>query len=257
MATPLPSLFISHGAPDLPIRTGPTQDFLRRLLQTLPKPRAILAVSAHWLTTRPMVNATQQPRTIYDFGGFSPALYDLTYPALGQPELAEKVAALLSQAGFSAGLNSTRGYDHGVWTPLILADPDGTLPVVQLSIQPRETPHHHLRVGQALAPLREAGVLIVGSGAATHNLWAMGSGYGSTPPGWVVEFDGWLAANIAENNLDNLLNYRQVAPFASKNHPTEEHLFPLFVVIGAGRQGRQIHHGFTYGALSMAAYAFD
>ncbi|HEY9887003.1 MAG TPA: class III extradiol ring-cleavage dioxygenase, partial [Candidatus Obscuribacterales bacterium] len=122
---PLPSLFLSHGAPDLPIRTGGTQDFLRGLLHTLPPPQAILAISAHWLTAQPTVNTAPQPATLYDFGGFPQRLYNLTYPAPGHPTLATQVAALLAQAGFSTRTNSQRGYDHGVWTPLILADPDG------------------------------------------------------------------------------------------------------------------------------------
>ncbi|MGJ3250790.1 MAG: DODA-type extradiol aromatic ring-opening family dioxygenase [Elainellaceae cyanobacterium] len=116
---------------------------------------------------------------------------------------------------------------------------------------------HHLYLGKALSPLREEGVLILGSGAATHNLWSFGDRYDAPPPEWVVEFDDWLAQTIAANDISSLLNYRNIAPFASKNHPTEEHLFPLFVALGAGGRGRQIHHHFTYGAFSMAAYAFE
>ncbi|HHP7246307.1 MAG TPA: DODA-type extradiol aromatic ring-opening family dioxygenase [Elainellaceae cyanobacterium] len=255
--SPIPSLFISHGAPDLPIRTGPTQDFLRQLFQVIPKPKAIVAVSAHWLTAHPTISKAAKPETIYDFGGFPQRLYELIYPAPGDPALAERVAELLTQAGFTPRFNGKRGYDHGIWTPLILADPDGTIPVVQLSMQTHEPIQHHFYLGKALSPLREEGVLILGSGAATHNLRSFSDSYDAPPPEWAVEFDDWITKTIAENDLSNLLNYRDLAPFASKNHPTEEHLFPLFVALGAGGRGRQIHHNFTYGAFSMAAYVFE
>ena len=255
--TSLPSLFVSHGAPDLPLRHGPTQDFLRSLLQTLPKPEAILAISAHWLTAQPTVSTAEQPKTIHDFGGFPQALYELTYPAPGRPELAEQVISRLTEAGFSAGINCDRGFDHGVWTPLMLAVPEATIPVVPLSIQPHETPLHHYELGKALAPLRDEGVLIFASGAATHNLGAFDGNYNAPPPAWAVAFDDWLAEAVAANDLQRLLGYRQHAPHAVQNHPTEEHLLPLFVALGAGGPGERIHHGFTYGAFSMAAYAFS
>lgn len=253
----LPSLFVSHGAPDLPLRTGPTQDFLRSLLQTQPQPEAILAISAHWLTAQPTVSATEQPQTIYDFGGFPQALYELRYPAPGNPKLAEQVVARLAETGFSAGMDRNRGFDHGVWTPLILAAPEANIPVVQLSLQPHETPLHHYHLGKALAPLRDQGVLIFASGAATHNLGAFDGNYNAIPPKWATAFDDWLARAIAANDIQALLNYRQQAPHAAKNHPSEEHLLPLFVALGAGGPGQQIHHGFTYGAFSMAAYQFN
>ncbi|MGB3200327.1 MAG: class III extradiol ring-cleavage dioxygenase [Nodosilinea sp.] len=253
----LPSLFISHGAPDLPMRAGSTQDFLRSLLQTVPKPRAILAVSAHWLTAHPMVSTAAQPKTIYDFGGFPRQLYELTYPAPGSPELAERVMTMLHEAGFEARTHQNRGFDHGVWTPLILADPEGTIPVVPISLQPHESTLHHYQLGKALAPLRGEGVLIVASGAATHNLGYFDSDYNAAPPDWAVAFDAWLAKAILDRDIAALLDYRQRAPHAAQNHPTEEHLLPLFVALGAGGSGQQIHSGFTYGAFSMAAYRFD
>ncbi|RZM81721.1 DODA-type extradiol aromatic ring-opening family dioxygenase [Leptolyngbya iicbica] len=251
-----PTLFISHGAPDLPIREGATQTFLRGLFTEIPVPKAIAIVSAHWLTAQPTISSAAKPATLYDFGGFPPELSQLVYPAPGHPTLADKIANLLTAQGFPVRLNGQRGYDHGVWTPLILADPTGRIPVVQISMQPHETPAHHLRLGKALAPLRDEGVLIVGSGAATHNFGGFSDRYDAPPPDWAVAFDDWLANAIAQNNITQLLNYRQIAPFAARNHPTEEHLLPLFVALGAGGQGRQLHRGFTYGAFSMAAYAF-
>ena len=255
---PLPTFFISHGAPDLPIRTGPTQAFLGQLLTTLPQPpTAILAISAHWLTAHPTLSTHPQPQTLYDFGGFPPRLSELVYRAPGHPALAQRVAERLRQGGFLPQFNRHRGYDHGAWTPLILMDPAGQIPVTLLSVQPQETPAHHLHLGKALAPLRNEGVLIIGSGAATHNMAAFNGDYHAAPPTWATEFDRWLADTIAHNDITALVNYRQLAPHAERNHPTDEHLLPLFVALGAGGRGQQVNHGFTYGAFSMAAYRFD
>ncbi len=253
--SPMTALFISHGAPDLPIRSGPTQTFLRQLGKTLPVPRAIVVVSAHWPTAEPTVSIHPSPKTVYDFGGFPPELYQLSYPAPGDPALARRMVELFTQAGWPIHADADRGYDHGVWTPLTLLYPDAAVPVVQLSLQPGQGPAYHLRLGRLLAPLRSEGVLIIGSGAATHNLGAFAS-YDASPPAWVREFDQWLAAAVAENNVADLLDYRQQAPHAVQNHPTDEHLLPLFVALGAGGRGRRLHQGFTYGAFSMAAFAF-
>lgn len=252
---PLPALFISHGAPDLPIRDGATQHFLKQLRHRWPKPRAILMISAHWLTSEPTVSLAPAPKTVYDFSGFPAELYQLMYGAPGDPTLAQQIATRLRDAGFAVDTHVHRGFDHGVWTPLILAWPEATIPVVQLSVQPRQGPAHHLRIGEVLAPMRSDGVLIIGSGAATHNLAAFGP-YDARPPVWVEAFDDWLAAAIHRHGVSDLLAYRQLAPYAHENHPTEEHLLPLFVALGAGGEGQQIHRGFTYSAFSMAAFAF-
>ncbi|NEQ51144.1 MAG: dioxygenase [Leptolyngbya sp. SIO3F4] len=251
----LPSLFISHGAPDLPIRKGSTQTFLQQLGNTLPIPRAILVISAHWLTAVPTVSTNKQPKTVYDFGGFPLELYQLNYPAPGDPALASRVVELFTAADWSVKTNATHGFDHGVWTPLILTYPNANIPVVSLSLQPSHGPKYHWQLGKLLAPLRSEGVLILGSGAATHNLRAF-SDYGASPPHWAKEFDNWLTTTIHDNDIGSLLNYRKQAPYAVQNHPTEEHLLPLFVALGAGGLGEQIHQGFTYGAFSMSAFAF-
>jgi 4,5-DOPA dioxygenase extradiol len=251
----LPTLFLSHGAPDLPIQERPVTQFLRSLSAQFPKPRAILVISAHWLTARPRVSKALQPKTIHDFSGFPSALYDLQYPAPGAPELADRVAELID----GCELHPTRGLDHGTWTPLMLAYPEADIPVTQLSIQPDQDPTYHWQLGQALAPLLNEGVLIIGSGSATHNFAAFGTEYEAPVPQWVQIFDEWLAQTIASGDWSALLDYRQRAPFAIENHPTEEHLLPLFVALGAGGtivQGTQLHRGYSYGAFSMAAYAF-
>ncbi|PZD72191.1 4,5-DOPA dioxygenase extradiol [Acaryochloris thomasi RCC1774] len=254
----LPAIFLSHGAPDLPIREGAAQQFLRALHKQIPRPKAILVISAHWLSDSPVVSATPQPRTIHDFSGFPKQLYELSYPASGDPELAARASELLTQAGITCEVHPFRGLDHGAWTPLTLIYPKANIPVIQLSIQPYRDPRYHWEVGQALEALRQEGVLIIGSGSATHNLNASRESYSASPPEWVTQFDDWLAKTITQGNWDDLLNYRQLAPYAQENHPTEEHLLPLFVALGAGGKaikGQQLYRGFTYGTLSMAAYA--
>lgn len=256
----LPTLFLSHGAPDLPIRNGAVNQFLRSLSYQFPKPRAILAISAHWHADRPTVSAAPQPRTIYDFSGFPGALYQLTYPAPGAPELADRVVQLLNQAGFPGETHPSRGLDHGTWAPLMLAYPQADIPVTQLSIHYYRNPHYHYQLGQVLEPLRQEGVLVLGSGAATHNLYAFDHDYDAAPPNWVQQFDHWLTVTIAQKNWEALMQYRQIAPYAKENHPTEEHLLPLFVTLGAAGQdpqGTLLHQSYTYGAFSMAAYAFN
>lgn len=251
----LPALFISHGAPDLPIREGATQDFLRQLQTQIPQPKAILVISAHWNAPHPVVSAAPNPKTIYDFSGFPAALSQLTYPAPGAPELAARVAELL--ADWKVEVHPTRGLDHGAWTPLMLIYPEAQIPVTQLSIQYHASPTYHFKLGQALQPLRDEGVLILASGAATHNLGAIAHPNASVPPSWVTQFDRWLSKAVTTHNLPDLLNYRQLAPHAVDNHPSQEHLLPLFVAMGAGGDRvTQLHQGYTYGVLSMAAYAF-
>ncbi|XGV99093.1 MAG: class III extradiol ring-cleavage dioxygenase [Leptolyngbya sp. BL-A-14] len=255
-----PTLFISHGAPDLPLREGPAHAFLQQVGQKFPKPKAILVVSAHWNTPAPVVSRASSPCTIYDFSGFPAALYQLTYPAPGAPALADRVVELLQRKGLKGATHPDRGLDHGAWTPLLLMYPEATIPITQLSIQYDADPAYHLHVGEALAPLRQEGVLILASGGATHNLYAFGAGENGKPPAWVSDFDHWLEMTIVQGDRASLLNYRQLAPYAKENHPTDEHLLPLFVALGAADEcakGIRLHHSYTYGVFSMAAYAFQ
>lgn len=259
MAT-LPSLFISHGSPELPLRPSLTHDFLKQLGQQIEKPQAILVISAHWSTHHPVVNGSIQPRTIHDFSGFPAELYQLNYPVCGAPQVAERTHELLQAAHFQSQIVVDRGLDHGAWNPLLLMYPDANIPVIQLSIQPHLDPAYHLRLGQAITPLKEEGVLILASGTATHNLWEIGGyRYDNSPLVWVKNFAEWLNQNVIEGNVDALIHYRDLAPFAQRNHPSAEHLLPLFVALGAGGEGStaiQLHQSYTYGVLSMASYAF-
>lgn len=256
-----PAIFVSHGAPTLPLEQSAANDFLRNLGPSLSKPDAILAVSAHWDSERPTVSAVQQPETIYDFHGFPQDLYRLRYPAPGAPQLADRVAGLLKGQGLRAEIDLGRGLDHGAWTPLILMYPEADIPVTQLSIQPHLGPEHHYRVGEALRPLRDENVLILASGGATHNLREFfGHRDAAGAPSWVKEFDEWLAAAVEARRTGDLLDYRRLAPHAARNHPTDEHLLPIFVALGAatpGAAGQRLHSSYTGGVISMDAYRFN
>jgi len=256
----LPSLFLSHGAPTLPLTDTPARAFLSQIGRTLEKPKAILVVSAHWETETPAVNAVAHNETIHDFYGFPRALYDMKYPAPGAPELATEIAATLRAAGFDCAIDKQRGLDHGAWVPLLLMYPQADIPVLQLSVQPHLGPLHHLRVGLALASLRQKGVLIIGSGSFTHDLSEFrGHGPNDAAPDWVNSFADWFHAALTKNQTSALIDYRRQAPFAVKNHPTEEHLLPLYTAFGAAGdevQAERLHASATYSVLRMDVYAF-
>ncbi len=254
----LPSLFISHGAPNLPLAPSPAREFLRHLGHSLPRPQAILVISAHWQARVLSLSSRPQQYAVHDFGGFPEALYRLRYEPPGAPDLAVQVAGLLEAAGFSSRLEPQQGLDHGAWVPLLLAYPEAEVPVLQLSLQRGGDPAWHEALGQAIAPLRHQGVLILASGSVTHNLAEL-SLAPSPPPTWARQFSDWLTATIEHGDRPALRHYRQLAPAAYRSHPTEEHLLPLFVALGAGgpeAQSLTLHDSYTYHSLSMAAYAW-
>jgi 4,5-DOPA dioxygenase extradiol len=256
----MPAIFVSHGAPMLVLEAGAARNFLCVLGTSIPRPQWILAVSAHWETVVPTVSAAECPATVHDFYGFPQELYRLRYAAPGIPALARRVVDLLDGAGLPVEISPDRGLDHGAWVPLMLAYPDADIPVTQMSIQSARGPAWHWALGEALRPLREEGVLILASGSATHNLREFGHhGRDAAPPGYVAAFNEWLAAAVTEGRRADLLAYRSQAPDAARNHPTEEHLLPLFVAAGAGTTGRgeQLHASYTYGAFAMDAYRFE
>jgi 4,5-DOPA dioxygenase extradiol len=257
----LPSVFVSHGAPTMLLQEGPTQTFFAQLGATLPRPRAVLCISAHWETSAPRITGSSAPATIHDFYGFPEPLYQIHYPAAGDPELAAQVAALLREVGLPAEIDGERGLDHGTWVPLRFMYPQADVPVIQLSLQSRLTPRHHLDTGRALRSLRAQGVLIMGSGGATHDLSGFRRHAVDAPAtDYALAFDRWLQDAIIAGETEALLDYAREAPQASRNHPTPEHFLPLFVPLGAAGEaarGRQMHAGFTYGALSMAAYVWE
>jgi 4,5-DOPA dioxygenase extradiol len=257
----LPTIFLSHGSPMLALQDSPARRFLQELGKTLPRPRAIVAVSAHWETRGPALSLAERPETIHDFGGFPRALFEIEYPAPGAPDAARRTAQLLEDAGIAAGLSTQRGLDHGAWVPLRLMYPDADVPVTQLSIVHGAGPAEHERIGLALAGLREEGILVVGSGSLTHNLYEFrGQGIDAPVPHWVSVFEAWMKARIEAGDRAALLDYRRAAPYAAENHPSEEHLMPLYVAMAAaGPQAgaRQLHASFEHGVLAMDAYAFE
>ncbi|CAM3830337.1 DODA-type extradiol aromatic ring-opening family dioxygenase [Ectopseudomonas alcaliphila] len=254
----LPSLFISHGSPMLALEPGLSGPALARLALELPRPKAIVVVSAHWESQSLLLTAGAQPRTWHDFGGFPAPLYAVQYPAPGAPQLAREIAQQLNDAGLPAELDAQRPFDHGAWVPLSLLYPQADIPVLQLSLPSHLGPELQTRVGRALASLRAQGILLIGSGSITHNLgelnWRAGPDV-ITP--WAKEFRDWLVEKLEADDEEALHHYRLLAPNAARNHPSEEHLLPLFFARGAGGTFKVEHSGFTYGALGMDIYRFD
>lgn len=254
----LPAIFLSHGAPTLVMEDIPARQFMAGLGASLPRPNAILCISAHWETPEPAVSGAVRPETIHDFYGFPDALYRLTYPAPGAPELARRVKDLIPEAAIDPG----QGLDHGAWNPLMLLYPAADIPVTQLSVQVAGGPDWHLELGRRLAPLAGEGVLILASGGAVHNLrqFQIDS---RNPADWAVAFDDWLAERIIAGDVEALLDYRRLKPEGRMAHPREEHFLPLFVALGASvagaskGKGRPLHRSFAHGSISMAAFAWD
>lgn len=256
----MPTVFVSHGAPDIVLQQdSPTLACWQQLGKSLPRPKAILVLSAHWTSTNPTLSTVAKPATIHDFGGFPNRLYRLQYPAHGVPELAAQVQACLSNAGIPLRIDNQRGLDHGAWIPLMIMYPDADIPVTQLSIQPNAGTAWHLQLGKALQPLREQGVLILTSGAVTHNFAWLSRSDKPLPAAQI--FSDWLGDHLRQRNIDKLLNYRDnVAPFGADSHPTEEHLLPLFVSLGASTAEDKLTRytpEFTYSALAMDAYVWQ
>jgi 4,5-DOPA dioxygenase extradiol len=253
-------VFVSHGAPTLALRDAPARQFLKGLGPAIGRPRAIVAVTAHWETPRVAVGGAARPRTIYDFGRFDNALFDIRYDAPGDPALAEQITDLLCAAGIASGVDPMRGLDHGVWVPLRLMFPDADIPVVPVSVQSGHGPAHHLQVGRALVPLTREGVLVLGSGSFTHDLARFrGQSQDAAVPDDVRDFANWFDAALTEGRPCDTLSYRALAPHAVEQHPTEEHLLPLFVALGAagpGLRAERLHSSATFGVLRMDAYRF-
>jgi 4,5-DOPA dioxygenase extradiol len=254
----LPTLFISHGAPTLALKAGEIGDVWHRLAQSLPKPSAVLAVSAHWFTDRPLVATTDKPETIHDFYGFPEEFYRITYPAPGAPALAKRALDLLQTAGIPAAADARYGLDHGAWVPLKSFYPKADVKVAQLSVQPARDARWHYRIGQALAPLRDENVLILGTGGSTHNLRELDP-HAVAAPEWAKQFDDWLGDALEHGRIEDLLDWQIKAPNARRAHPSPEHFLPLFVALGAAGEGakaERVHSGFSMGGLSMSAFRF-
>ena len=260
--TPIqPALFVPHGAPTFALHPGAAGAAIAAAAGALPLPRAIVVVSAHWDTALPTIGFADRPETIHDFRGFPEELYALHYPATGCREAAEEVAAAIQTAGLPVERDAGRGLDHGVWVPLRLMFPDADVPVIPLSIQSQGGPHQAYRLGQALAPLAGKGFLIVASGNVTHNLrdYQAAARSGGRTPAYVRQFADWIAARLDAGDIPALLDYRRQAPGAVQSHPSDEHLLPLHVALGAGGENaraERFHSGIDDYVIAMDAYSF-
>lgn len=255
----LPSLYVSHGSPMFAVEVGSTGPALRAWAQAHPRPSGIVVMSPHWMTRRPMVMSTPKPSTWHDFGGFPAELYQLQYPAPGDPALAQEALALLQATGIAAGSDDERPLDHGAWVPLMHLYPEADVPVVQLALPSDAGPAQVFALGRALRALRERGVLLLGTGSMTHNLGEFFGGAREPAP-YVLEFSRWVEDKLSQGDNAALLNYRRQAPHAQRAHPTEEHFLPLFFALGAAADGVGPHYisrEVMYGMLAMDAFAME
>ena len=229
MEQKMPALYIGHGAPPLledPIWGGE----LASWSADLPKPKAILIVSAHWESAPLTIGTTETIPLIYDFGGFAPKYYNIQYRAPGAPDLASRIKALM---GEHVAEQPNRGLDHGAYIPLMKMYPNADIPVLQMSI-PTQDPEKLFAIGKKLAPLRDEGILIIGSGFLTHGLpYLKEFRIEATPPGWSIEFDLWAKEVLERGAIDELMNYKALAPGLPYAHPTVEHFAPIFITLGA------------------------
>ena len=265
---PLPPLYLSHGSPMIALEPREAGAFMQRLGPAIDarfgRPKAILMLSAHTTARTPVLLAAERHEAVYDFGGFDPQLHTLRYDAAGAPALAARVASLLSKRGIAAQSVAQGGLDHGIWTPLRYAWPAANIPVLPLAWVPTQSPAALFAMGEALAPLANEGVLIIGSGSITHNLRRVFAGglRAEADQPEIAEsraFREWIHSRAVARDWDALFAYRAKAPHAVDMHPSDEHFLPWYIAAGAG--GREhaalrLHDSVTYGSLAMDAYAF-
>ncbi len=264
----LPTLFVSHGAPTLALDRadrlgshGGLAAALAGFARAIRPPKGVLIVSAHWCTGMTMLTGAAAPATVHDFTGFDSALLSIGYPARGSLDLAGRVHGLLGTAGIEAGIDLEQGFDHGAWVPLLHLFPEAQVPVVQMSLQPAAVAGCQHAIGRALSSLPGEGVLVIGSGGLTHDLraaFSMGSAAAQVP--WSRAFADWIAACLESGDTEALLDWRARGPEADRNHPTSEHLLPLFLALGAAGESwsaRRVYQGAVMGAISLDTWAFD
>lgn len=259
----MPALFVAHGSPMIAIEDNPYARFLNQLGQTLPKPRAIVIFSAHWEDPIQKVSAVDQYSTIYDFGGFPPALYQVRYDAPGDPELAGRILSALQDRKIASQVDATRGLDHGAWTILSRIFPTREIPVVALSVNQNLAPQQQYAIGQSLSFLRAEDVLVIGSGVTIHNFqYVEFDREDALPAPWAEEFNGWLTDRVKAWDLPALFDYDKQAPNVRMAVPIRgrEHFIPLFYAMGAGDPGRSVeilHSSYQLGSLSNTVYQFS
>jgi 4,5-DOPA dioxygenase extradiol len=256
-----PAVFLAHGSPMSVLGGDDHAAALNAFGEKHQGAKAILIVSAHWQVSKPLrLTAWDRAPLVYDFGGFPKELYQVTYPAPGNPALAARIAGVLRAAGQEVTLEMERGLDHGAWVPLRLAWPQAATPVLELSF-PFASPEELFQIGKALRPLREDGILVAGSGGIVHNLRRVHlEDKQAAVDEWAAQFDAWIAEQVASRSLEKLFAYRTLAPHARLAAPTSEHFDPLFVTLGAAfpeEPVETIFAGFQYGNLSMRSFSFS
>ncbi|SAI58397.1 4%2C5-dopa dioxygenase extradiol [Bordetella ansorpii] len=254
-----PVLFISHGSPMMAVEPGRTGAVLQAWgTAQAERPKGIVVVSPHWMGHGLAVSTRDRQVAWHDFGGFPPELYHLQYAAPGSPELAARVQQVLADAGMQAGNDPRRPLDHGAWVPLRYLYPDADVPVVQLALDVGRDARGQYELGRALAPLRDEGILLIGSGSLTHNLRDVRMPHGAPAVDYVPAFQDWYARHVAAGDIDGLLDWQASAPGAARAHPHDDHLMPFYVALGAGGPVRtRLVDEVAYGALAMDAYAFS
>lgn len=253
-----PTLFVSHGAPTFALEPGRAGAQLAEWGRRLEWPPAVVIVSPHWMTHGVKVTGALRPATIHDFGGFDPKLYELAYPAEGDPALARRIASLLAQAGWPAAIDPERGLDHGAWVPLLHLYPQAHVPVLQVSMPADLDARGAYELGRALAPLATQGVLVVGSGSLTHNLYEFRVG-SAGEAGYARAFTDWIRQAVRSADIARLVGALDLAPDARRAHPTAEHYLPLLVALGAAPQvlpATVLDGGIVHGVLAMESYVF-
>jgi len=254
--TRMPAVFFGHGSPMNTLEHNQYTEAWRRLGELVPKPKAILAISAHWYVRGTAVTAMEEPRTIHDFGGFPQELFEVEYPAPGDPALAVRVRQLL--APVEVTLDESWGLDHGTWSVLVHAYPKADVPVVQLSIDGTKPPRFHFELAQRLAPLRDEGVLIAGSGNVVHNLGRIQWAAGAKPYDWAVRFNDAVRGYLAAHEPGALIDYLSLGEDARLSVPTPEHYLPLLYVIAQQGENETISFpvdGIEFGSIGMLTAA--
>ncbi len=253
MTKPMPAVFLGHGNPMNALAHNAWTEGWATVGKEMPRPRAVLSISAHWYLPATLVTVAQAPRTIHDFGGFPRELFEVKYPAVGDPELARRVQSLLAPT--SVGLDDAWGFDHGTWSVLNHVFPEADVPVVQLSIDETQQPEVHYKIAKRLAPLRDEGVLIMGSGNLVHNLHAYAWGRKEVEPlDWAVRFEGRARELLLAGDHDPLINFESLGKDALLSVPTPDHYLPLLYVIALQRAGDEVTfpvEGFDGGSISM------
>lgn len=250
-------IFICHGGPTLVVENNEYTAYLKDLGKKL-TPKAVVIFTAHWETEVTEISSIEGTYDmIYDFSGFPKELYSIKYPAKGSKEVASQLQSMLRNKGIESRLDESRGMDHGAWDVLYLMFPNADIPVVQVSLNPQLPMEKQYEIGRAIMELGKEDILIVGSGSTVHNLATI-DWNSEKAEEWAQEFDRWLIEKVEENDIEGLFNYRQLAPFAKRAVPTEEHIVPLFIAMGSGNSDKPklLHQSYAYGTLSYICFEF-